>query len=462
MKLRRFDYYNKYIVDIIQNNGFVIENEDKFSPANIDSLVNSSKYTDTEFRCECGAFIGQDLIGQKCPRCKSEIILRGLNFGYTGWLNLGEHCVMAPCYYEMTKRVIGTHMLRFILGDYIEDKVVKYGEETPEEEAKKKKPGRKSDDKIEVIIKKIPKNKHCYQGLGHDVFRERFEEIVTACASKNHPELEILLANKNAVFTNKIPIYSTAFRPVSKTSETMFYPKINKPFTTMTSIVQKLPNMVLDIEKINALNFIQKYFIEAVEFEIKSNISKKEGIIRSEINGGTFSNSGRAVISLDISLNADEVDIPMSMLVTVYQYKLAHMIVKRQINGIDRLEHAYLMVNNYENHPEIERLLDEILAQDSWIYLLREPTNNLASIALCRIRHYKKNDDTISLPPEPLGGYNADFDGDALDACFLPAEIAPQFDAFHFSCMVDYVNETIKVDLKEWCDVCLGVISDTI
>ena len=461
MQLHRMNYYNEYLKDIIQHNGFVIENEDRFSPVNIDSLVNSSKYMDTEFRCECGAFIGQDLIGQTCPVCNQEIMLRGLNFGYTGWLNLNEHCVISPPYYEMLKRVLGKNMLRFILGDYIEDKVVVYnGKSRPEEEEKKKKPGRKSDDKLEVIKKKIPKSKWCYQGLGHDAFRDNFEDILTACASKSNTEINILLENKLSVFTNKIPIYSTAFRPVSKTSETMYYPKINKPFTSMTSIVQKLPNMILLDEKINALNSIQKYFIEACESEIKLNISQKEGIIRSEINGGTFNHSGRAVITLDISLNADEVTVPLSMMALVYQYKLAHMIVKRKIRGIDRLESAYNFVNNYEENVEVQDLLNELISDGCWIFLLREPTNNLASIALCKIRNFKIYDDTISLPPEPLVGYNADFDGDALDACFIPAELVPQFEAYHLSCMPDYINEKIKINLKEWCDICLGIMSE--
>ena len=117
-------------------------------------------------------------------------------------------------------------------------------------------------------------------------------------------------------------------------------------------------------------------------------------------------------------------------------------------------------MNNYEAHEEVLHLLDEILAQNAWIFLLREPTNNLASIGLCRIRDYKADDDTISLPPEPLGGYNADFDGDALDAGFLPGELADKFEAFHLSCMTDYVNEKINISLKEWCDICLGIMSE--
>lgn len=461
IQLHRLDYYNEYIKDKIQNNGCILENEDKFAPVDIDMLLNSPKYMDTEYRCECGAFTGQDLIGYTCPKCGQEILLRGLNFGYTGWLDLGEHCVIAPPYYEMIRRVVGTNMLKFILGNYIEDKIINYtGEEDDENEKKAKKPGRKSDDKLEVIKKKIPKSKHCYQGLGHDAFRDRFEEIVVSCASKNNSEVDILLKNKEAVFTNKIPIYSTAFRPMNMTSETKFYPRINKPFTSMTSIVQKLPNMILPEEKINALNYIQKYFLEACASEIDVNLSGKYGIIRAQINGGTFAYSGRAVISLDISLNADEVDVPISMLATVYQYELAHMVVKKHIRGINTLEHAYMFVNNYDTNIEVQQLLDEILAKNAWIFLLREPTNNLASIGLCRIRNYKINDDTISLPPEPLGGYNADFDGDALDAGFLPGELADKFEDFHMSCMTDFVNEKINIPLKEWCDVCLGIMSE--
>ncbi len=64
MPLHRIDYYNEYIKDKIQHNGFVIENDDKFAAADIDALVNSTNYMDSEFRCECGAFIVQDMIGQ--------------------------------------------------------------------------------------------------------------------------------------------------------------------------------------------------------------------------------------------------------------------------------------------------------------------------------------------------------------------------------------------------------------
>lgn len=462
MKLTRINLEVEYLTDMITNNGFLIKKEDKYSPTNIEELINSSKFMDCEYRCDCGAFIGQDIIGQTCPRCNSEIALHSLNFQYTGWIDIYPHRIISPVYYQMLRRVLGNNLLKFILGDYKSDHSVKYNENDTnfEENIKSKKRGRMKTDDIAVIKNKVPKSKHQYQGMGHDAFYERFEEVLTACASPSNPELKILLDEKRAVFTSKIPIYSTAFRPVSKTSETMFYPKINRWFSMICSICCKMEYMVLDIEIIQALNYIQNYLIEACDYLIQNEVSKKTGFVRAEIVGGTFSFSGRSVITLDNSLNADEVDLPYSMVVTVFQYRITHMLATR-CNMT--LEQAYLFVNTYEQNDLILQYLDEIIAQGQWIFIIREPANNLASIELCKIRRYKIGDDTISLPPETLSGYNADFDGDALDACFVGSEadgIKEKFESFHYSCFYDYVSGKVKVDFKEWIDLTLGLLSE--
>ena len=70
-----------YLVDMITHNGFEITKPNKYSEVNIniDALVNSPRYMDTEYTCDCGAFIGRDVLGQKCPKCGSEISLRSLS-----------------------------------------------------------------------------------------------------------------------------------------------------------------------------------------------------------------------------------------------------------------------------------------------------------------------------------------------------------------------------------------------
>ena len=431
IKLRRLNLEHEFLVDMITNNGFLIEKDSRYMSTNVDQMINSSKFMDCEYRCDCGSFIGQDLVGQKCPRCGSEISLHSLNFQYTGWIDLGEHHVISPVYYAIVKRVLGNNMLRFIIGDYKADYSVQYNENNTdfEENKKNKKTGRVSQNDIAYIIKKIPINKHRFQGLGLDGFYANFEEVMTACAPKSHPELQLLLDNKASVFTSKIPIYSTAFRPVSKTSETMFYPRINKWFSMICAIYCKLDDMVLDIEKIQALNYIQNYMVQATDFLIANEIKGKEGFVRSEIIGGTFAFSGRGVITYDNTLAADEIDIPYPTAVTAYQYK-------------------------------ITQILNEIIAEGQWVIMLREPTNNLASIGLFRIRRYKFDDDTISLTTEPLKGFNADFDGDALNMTFLPKELVPSFELFHYSCFTNRITGEVDVSLREWNGISLGIMSE--
>ena len=261
IKLTRMNLETEYLIDRITNNGFVInDEEDQYAPLNVDQLINSSKFMDVEYRCDCGAFIGQDIIGRVCPRCNSEITLRSLNFRYTGWVDISPHKVISPIYYHMLKRVLSPNMVNYILGNYKSDQSVQYNENDVDfaENKKNRKTGRVAANDVAAIRKKVSKSKYCYEGLGHDNFRANFAEIVTACA-KNTDELQILLDEQDAVFTSKIPIYSTAFRPVSKTSETMFYPKINKWFSQIVAIQCKLKDMTLPIETIQALNYIQNY-----------------------------------------------------------------------------------------------------------------------------------------------------------------------------------------------------------
>lgn len=452
-----------YHVDMILHNGFEITKPNKYSEVNIniDSLVNSPRYMDTEYTCDCGAFIGRDILGQQCPQCHSEIRLRSLNFEYTGWINLGNHKVIAPTYYKKLTRVLGKNMLKFILGDYKEDKSVKYNDnDTAYEERKtRKKRGKQAANDINTIRKKVAKIRHCYEGIGHDQFYVQFEEILNNCALSIHEEEKnTLIAEKEAVFTSKIPVYSTAFRPVVKTSEDLKYPKVNKFFSSICSIQTRLPDMVLEAEITQALNDIQSKWIEAADYAIKMEMSKKKGSIRSEIVGGTFPFSARGVVTLNYLLRDDEIEIPFTMALIAYQFKITHRLaVARRMT----LEQAYVFINTYPRNELVLDILHEIIDEEQWLMLIREPAINLGSLELCRIAGIKSDveDDTISLPIEPLQGWNADFDGDQLDGYFIPKELVPYYKAFHHSSLTDYLNERQEFNLREWCWCSLGAIS---
>lgn len=463
VKLNRINLENKFEIDMIINNGFVINNEeDAFAPVNVDQLINSPKFTDVEYRCDCGKLTGQDIVGGICPSCHSEIMLRSLNFGYTAWVDIAPHKVIVPVYYAMLKRVLTDNMLKYILGNYKSDFSVQYNENDKDflENKKNKKTGRISADNIVAIEKKVPKSKYIYRGLGHDVFYQRFEEVLRACC-KPSKELEILIEEKDAVFSSKIPIYSTAFRPVSKTSETMFYPKINKPFSQIVAVQCKLRDMKLEQETIQALNCIQTYWIEAVEHLIANDVAKKDGFVRSEIVGGTFNFSTRSVIVLDISLRCDEIDLPLNTLIPLFSFRITHIL---HVRYHYTLEQAYLYTLDYQEHMDIILpIMDELLAEGQWVQYLREPVNQIGSFVIAKIRNYKIDDDTMSIPNEVLPGLNADFDGDQLNGVLLGTRkegIVQLFEQFHYSFMTNRVTEKTSVPLGQWCDCSLGIMTE--
>jgi hypothetical protein len=462
MIIERINMEHEYYSDMILRNGFKIENEDTYSPVDPQALVNSSKFTDCEFRCDCGAFIGQDIIGQKCPICGSEIMLHSLNFNYTGWVNLNKHKVITPSYYFLIKRCIGNNMMNFILGNYKADHDVKYSETDTEFDSRQnqKKRGRVATNDINAIIKKIPKNKHKYMGIGFDAFAADFENIMIDCCPKPKQEdLKILLEHKNDVFTSHIPIYSTAFRPVNTTSESQFYPTINRWLTKIVALQFQLRYMQLDVEVISALNCIQNNWIEACNHLIDNEMGKKTGFIRSEIVGGPYHFSARGVITLDPLLNINEIAVPYNMLLGAYKYKVAHTLSVRY--GWT-LEESCRFIDENERDQRIVKILDEIVDTGVWCLMLREPTNNLASIALVKVKRYKFEDadDTVSLTIEPLGGMNADFDGDQLDYVFLDQFGYECFKPFMYSCMTNYVTGEFQLSLREWFAICAGRMSE--
>lgn len=461
MKLVKANLYNEYLTDIAEHNGFVIKAEDEFSPVSLDDLINNPKFSDNEYRCECGAFIGQDLVGHICPLCDSEIALHSLNFQYTGWIDLGNHHVITPRYFNSVRHILGSNLIKFIMGDYKDDlSEMQYSDKDDGlSEKRKRRQGRQTPNDLSVIIKKIPKSKHHLQGIGLDALYDNWNDIIDECVSnKESDEYKMLISEKEAIFTSKIPVYPTAFRPVTKTAETMFYPIINKYLTKMLSIATKLDSMILEEEIISGLNEIQTNFFESAEFLQQNTLSKKTGVTRSEIVGGAFNFSIRGVVILDITLRANEIDIPYIALVNVLIYKIASIYSVRYHKP---LEQSYLMVDQHKYHPRVVAIVDEIMSTETqYAMMLREPVNNIKSVGLFRIRKYKMHDSTISIPSEILSGTNADFDGDELDILKLDEYTKDIFKEFNLVALYNYIDNTIDFDNKEWVAISAGRITE--
>lgn len=457
----------QYIADKLLNLGFDLKPDDTYAQTDISKLINSKKYTDNEYRCLCGTYMGQSIIGEKCPHCNEEILLRPLLYRYTGWIDLGDHSVISPPYYYLLSRALGKKMLLYIIGDYKSNDSVRYKDDKTGEKTKKK--GRRSDKDILTLRKYISKSRQIYEGIGIDNFRKNFKEIIYACGNPNKEETQILLREEENVFTSKIPVYSTAFRPMTETAETEYYTEINKYFAAMLSIALTLPDMMVESAVINALNEIQIKWLQGSDYLTKTEMPKKEGFVRSEIVGGTYNFSARAVVTLgDLSLKADQVDLPYTMLIQLYQYKLTQRYALRYNTT---LEMANLQITQHSYDPNVIQLMQELLDEETyiegrdkpvkgqWIKILREPCNQLESLQLLQIRNFKLHDNTITLPVVVLPGMNCDFDGDQLNLHTVAPELVDWYEPLHYSGMFDYINENIKIDMMKWNYVSMGLLA---
>jgi hypothetical protein len=126
------------------------------------------------------------------------------------------------------------------------------------------------------------------------------------------------------------------------------------------------------------------------------------------------------------------------------------------------LEESCRFIDENERDPMVVKMLDEIVDKGVWCVMLREPTNNLASIELVKVKYYKfeEADDTVSLTIEPLAGLNADFDGDQLDYYFLDEFGFECFKPFMYSCMMNYVTGDVQLSLREWFAICAGRMTE--
>lgn len=58
-------------------------------------------------------------------------------------------------------------------------------------------------------------------------------------------------------------------------------------------------------------------------------------------------------------------------------------------------------------------------------------------------------------------GKTSMFDGDQLDILFLlDRQLVPKFNAFHYSCLTDRINEKVSLDILSWSDVALGRMTE--
>ena len=247
------------IKDITSGKGFIIKSpkpikEDLKDPDGIFSTKFGATLQDVDqlqnrYKCQCGYLKSRVWEAEVCPICKTPVKYVDDDFSYFGWLVLKEqyYLIHPSLYMALTKFIDVEHFLNIIR---FNKKINK-------------------DGQVEEDYKK-PKGEPFY-GIGMMEFHDRFDEIMEYYKNKakSPSKLEfydMLMAQRDKIFTHSIPVYTTLLRPYRVENGELHYEDTNATFKILAQIVSNINN---DTNKMDNKEIIQNQLLFDAQMKIK-------------------------------------------------------------------------------------------------------------------------------------------------------------------------------------------------
>lgn len=366
IKFSKINFETECFNDCINGRGFII-NDVPFS--DVDKTIKTldgprsvrygTTYGDNDefmdrYHCKCGKYIGATFEGEVCPECKTVIEYKDIDILYTGYLNFYPFKVINPLYYHKLQSALSKKNLENIISN--KNIITSNGIL------------RKYDDEIEV-----KKSMLKYHNIGLKAFYDNFEEIMEYFKKRKKVKAELidqLIAEKDMLWTSKIPVYSTVLRPQGLTVESFFFSSQDKqiyPLTAITLNLRKASPIEVPLYLYQAQLRINKLW--DINFSL---IDGKGGWIRSNVLGGCFNYTSRHVIVLDPTLKIDEVDMPYKSFIVIYSGKIIKRI--KQEKGWSTVKAYNFLKVRFKFDPYIYRIMEDIIREEEpKIILNRNP-----------------------------------------------------------------------------------------
>ena len=160
--------------------------------------------------------------------------------------------------------------------------------------------------------------------------------VDTLIESSPRPEYQYIRDNYDKITVNFSLVIPPDFRPLGSNRvdghPPDFLNDIYGRLIKQCNHVKQLPITISPADEIFRTNFrqIQNLMIELYEY-IMDKMSKKKGLIRSNILGKRIDFSGRAVISPNPDMKLDECRIPYSMLLEILKPQFSAYIVSQKL-----------------------------------------------------------------------------------------------------------------------------------
>jgi len=402
LKLKVIDFNDEYEKDMSSGNGFLIKTEKAitkddqrdpdgiFSPrygSDSDTEIEYSKYS-----CNCGNLKGRFYEGTECPECHTVVTHNYTNIRKTGWIVLENYYLINPLLFNYISKLVGKTNLT---------NIIKFTKEIDKD-------GNYTD--IEAETSKNP-----YFNLGMLDFYEKFDEVINYFYELKPDKkdfYDFIMNNREKVFINKIPIYSTILRPIMILNKNVVYTDINKKLNMFTASALSLNKRTskIDTKAIKILpNLYQAQLLLNEIFDANiSAIGGKAGHIRHNQLGNRVNMSARMVIGPNSELyKIDEIRIPYVTFLEIYRYQIINLLCK--IDNLTIIEADYRWNKALTKFDKRIYQIIEYMVKNTKggirVIVNRNPTINYGSMLVVKIAEVKQDikDVTMSISNNTLG-----------------------------------------------------------
>lgn len=395
------------------------------------------------YRCACGKFNGRKYKNKICPSCSVKVENSLVRRKYFGKINLPFE-VLNPIFYFLVLKIK-------LSAKHIINNLLSYKDEYY------------LTDSGELITASVirrqnvdpPANSILLTGLDGCV--TYIEHILK---NKKTETSQYILKHFDQIKIKNILVLPPDDRPLLRNnSDVNFCDEINKLYKYILVKSSQMKEMSTEYSKENEIykntfKFLQEHVLNLYKY-IFDKLSKKTGLIRSNILGKRVDFSGRAVISPNPDISLDECKIPYIMLLEIYKPHLTKYLVNRRIGKRYNVISKYIDECIINEDTSLFKYVEDF-CQDKVCILNRQPSLHRLSILGFKIKpHLGK---TIQIHPLVCVPLNADFDGDCM-AIYVPIEPDAQKDIID---KIMVTNNTIspangEVVTKPNQDVVLGL-----
>lgn len=370
------------------------------------SEMSSENAFKERYSCDCGYLIGKSHESSLCPYCKTSVRLVDIDLEKFAYIKIKDYHIIHPALYLYLDNIMGEKNKQSILMNILKPPKFVDTDES----------GNPLLDEEVEVDKDQP-----FKNIGMIEFKRRFDEILDFYANKNkrntnmEGNVAFVKANKDKLFFQYIPVFSSALRFSMVQGEINFVNGADKIYNMIFSSVSRMNNTYDTLSVDKKLPYIQKKVNELYE-KMFNLINKKEGFIKSGVLAGRMNYTSRNVIISNPDLAADEIILSYISFLEMYKFEIIQQLASTQ-NISESQAYAEWYMGCIKYSEKIYKIIKRMIAQDlSYCLINRPPSIDFGSILQVKVVDVTRNIDdyTMAISLMDLPGFNADFDGDNL------------------------------------------------